>query len=589
MSAEKTVPVLIVGGGGSGLTASIVLSDLGVETLLVERHSTTSRYPKAHILNGRTMEIMAQHGVAEDIYRKGAPPEKSSAMVWLTSLGGDEPYDGKVLYRTDAYGGGSLAPRYAEVCAQRHGNLGQLWLEPLLRDHAEQRNPGGVLFNHELVDFTQDPDGVTATIRDRASQTTQRVRAQYLIAADGGKTVGPALGIRMLGTPTFSQWINLHVRSDFSPFLKHDDAVVNRISALTEDGRIEHCGVVPMGPKRWGRFSEEWTLMFTRPPTERDLDDDEVVNLVRGTLKLPPEHVMEVCSISRWPVEGTVAERFGDGRVFLAGDAAHRHPPSGALGLNTGIQDAHNLAWKLAAVVGGTASPALLDSYEAERRPVARRVVERALYSAFNQISITIGTGVSPTASPQWNRSQLTALFADTEDGRARRTLMAEYFATNRITTEHLGLEIGYAYPGSPSVLPDGTPTPQSDPLGLEYVQTARPGHRLPHAWLERDGELVGTHQLLRIGSFLLLTGRDDTGWPEAAARHAVDLYRVGHDLRDPDGTWARLRGHDEGGAVLVRPDGFVAARYLGGEEQQDWLARALAVATGRTAVEIGT
>lgn len=120
-------------------------------------------------------------------------------------------------------------------------------------------------------------------------------------------------------------------------------------------------------------------------------------------------------------------------------------------------------------------------------------------------------------------------------------------------------------------------------------MQTARPGHRLPHAWLERDGEIVGTHQLLRPGTFLLLTGRDGTGWPEVAARHGADLYRVGHDLRDPGDRWARLRGHDEDGAVLVRPDGFVAARFLGGEDPQDWLARALAVATGRAAVEIAS
>jgi 2,4-dichlorophenol 6-monooxygenase len=588
MSApELTVPVLIAGGGGTGLMSSILLSDLGVDSLLIERHPSTSPYPKAHILNGRTMEIMAQHGLADDIYAEGAPPESSSAMVWVTSLGGDEPYDGKVLYRTDAYGGGALAERYASVCGMRHGNLGQRWLEPLLRRHAERRNPGRVLFNHELVGFDQDEDGVTAVVFDRERETTQRVRARYLVGADGGKTVGPTLGVPMTGTPTFLQWINLHVRSDFSGFLAHDDAVVNRVCSLADDGHLEHCGVVPMGPDNWGRHSEEWTLMFSRPPGSADeLDDETVVRMVRATLKLPADHPMEVCSVNRWPVEGVVAERFAAGRAFLVGDAAHRHPPSGALGLNTGIQDAHNLMWKLAQVLHGDAAPELLASYEAERQPVAQQVVERAIYSLFNQIAMTAGTGVTPGASPQWNKTQLAALFDDTTDGRARRAVLAEYFSTNRMTTEHLGLEIGYDYPDSPCVVPDGTAAPAADPLGVDYVQTARPGHRLPHAWLTPAGDRISTHALLRPGAFLCLTGTDGAHWQAAARRQGIPVDAVGPE-QDADGRWAQLRGHAEDGVLLVRPDGFVAARHHGGavDDPDEWLAHALRAALGAVAV----
>lgn len=567
---ELSVPVLIVGGGGAGLAASIFLSDLGVPSLLIERHPSTSPYPKAHILNGRTMEIFAQHGLAESIYREGSPPENSSAMVWLTSLGGDAPYDRKVLYRTGAYGGHQLAQRYALACGNRHGNLGQRWLEPLLRTNAEDRNPGGVLFGHELTAFSQDADGVAATVTERDTGRTLHVRTRYLIGADGGRTVGPALGVPMLGTPNFLEWINLHVRADFSPFLEHDDAIVNRVCSLSDDGTLEHCGVVPMGPKRWGRYSEEWTLMFARPPggsSGSELVDADVERMVRGTLKLPDGYPMHINSISRWPVEGTVAERFAVGRVFLAGDAAHRHPPSGALGLNTGVQDAHNLTWKLAAVLSGAAGPDLLDSYQTERRPVAQRVVERALFSLFNQIAISAGTGVVAGAAPEWNRAQLTALFADTADGRLRRALLAEYFDTNRITSAHLGLEMGYDYADAGCVLPDGSDPPAADPLGLEYVQTARPGHRMPHAWLYRDGRPVGTHALLVPGTFLLITSGASDEWVTAAEvaaaryRVGVTVAAVGTDLVDQDGTWAAVREHADGGALLVRPDGFVAAR----------------------------
>ncbi|MFZ3494835.1 FAD-dependent monooxygenase [Streptomyces sp. 5.8] len=604
-AADRRVPVLIVGAGGSGLTSSLALSGLGIESLLVERHPSTSLQPKAHILNARTMEIFEHLKVAEDIYREGSPPENSGAMVWLSSLGGDEPYDRKVLHRTSAFGGGELAARYAKASAQPHANLGQRWLEPLLRRHAEERAPGSLLFHHELLDLAEgegedeggDREGITATVLDRGTGESFRVRCSYVIAADGGKTVGRLRDdVEMEGTPTFLEWINLHVRADFSPFIPYDDAVVNRVSSLSQDGTLEHCGVVPMGPRRWGRHSEEWTLMFSRPPGARgaaELDDETIVKMVRGTLKLPDDHPMEVESISRWPVEGTVARHFRSGRVFLVGDAAHRHPPSGALGLNTAVQDAHNLAWKLALVLRGHADEPLLDSYDAERRPVAVRVVERALFSLFNQIAFTAGTGVVQGARPEWNRAQMTALFSDTPDGETRRAVLREYFDTNRITTAHLGLEMGYDYADAGRVTPDGTPRPRTDPLGLHYPQTARPGSRLPHAWLHREGRRVSTHQLHTApGSFLLFAGAHGRAWLEAAEllarRHGlrIDAYAVGSGdgLEDADGDWHRLRGHDEDGAVLVRPDGFVTMRLLSAcPDPAQALDEALLTALGRT------
>jgi 2,4-dichlorophenol 6-monooxygenase len=584
---EISIPVLIVGGGGCGLAASLFLSDLNISSLLVERHSTTSPQPKAHILNGRTMEIFAQHGLADEIYRESSPPEHSSAMVWLTSLGGDEPYDRKVLYRSGAYGGLELAERYAAVCASRHGNLGQRWLEPLLRAHAEARNPGGVLFSHQLESFSQDAGGVVAIVTERPSGRRLRIRARYLIAADGGRTVGPALDVAMVGVPTFMEWINMHVRADFSQLLEHDDAIVNRVCSLTDDGRLEHCGVVPMGPKRWGRFSEEWTLMFARPPgatKAADLDDEAVERLVRGTLKLPADHSLEIESISRWPVEGTVADRFVIGNVFLAGDAAHRHPPSGALGLNTGIQDVHNLAWKLATVLSGAATTRLLDGYHEERHPIATKVVERAVYSLFNQIAISAGTGVVAGAEPEWNRAQMTALFADSADGRTRQAVLGEYFNTNRITTAHLGMEMGYDYAEAGFVCRnDGAPAPEPDCLGLEYHQTTCPGHRMPHMWFMRDGSRVSTHQLLVPGAFLLIAvSRPDIDWAAitdaAATRYgvAIELAELGVDLIDPEGAWSATAGSDAAGALLVRPDGFVAARTAPTSDPESFVDRGL-------------
>jgi 2,4-dichlorophenol 6-monooxygenase len=568
------VPVLIVGGGGSGLTMSVFLSDLGVKSLLVERHPTTSIHPKAHVLNCRTMEILHQHGLADEIYRLGTPAQNFGAMAWMTSLGGDRPFDRRLLYRTEAYGGtpgSELEARREKVCGNRYGNLSQRWLEPMLLREGLNRNPDGLLLHHEVVDIVQDHDGVIATVNDRTNKRSCKVRAKYLVAADGGKTVGPALGAVMQGTPTFQTWISLHVRSDLSAYIPFDDTMMNRVCSLSDDGtRLEHCGVVPMGPTRWGRHSEEWQILLCIPPGDEhrvNVDDNATVEIVRRIMRLPNDHPIDLHSASRWSVEGTVADRFRVGRVFLVGDAAHRHPPAG---LNLGIQDSHNLAWKLAAVLDN-ASPTLLDSYEAERRPFAQRVVGRAQFSIFNQLAIAAGTGVVNGAQPEWNRSQLQALFADTVDGAVRRQVMFEYFNTNRVTTEHIGLEMALDYADAGFVTADGSPPLDADPMGVTYQQSSRPGHRLPHAWLLRSGvDRVATHSLNTPGTFLLLAGNHPEKWLEAAStlndqQLVVRAIGADQELRDPDGSWAELRGHDDDGALLVRPDGIVVMRNATG------------------------
>jgi 2,4-dichlorophenol 6-monooxygenase len=597
IATDVEVPVLVVGAGGSGLVAALCLADLGIDALLVERHSSTSQQPRAHLLNPRTMEIFAQHGLADDIYDEGVPIEHCGAMVWMTSLGGDGPTDRRVLHRAPAYGGSGLRAASERASAYRHGNLGQLWLEPLILRHLERRPTGRRLFRHELVGVDLEDDRVTATVVDREHSTTLNVRARYMIAADGGKTVGGAIGVQMLGTPTLLDWITLHVSADFSEFLPYDDAVVNRITSLSAAGELEHCGVVPMGPTRWGRHSEQWTIMFCVPPGARHDDAVTVVAKVRGILKLPDRCDMKVHSISHWPVEGRVADRFRVGPVFLVGDAAHRHPPSGALGLNTGIQDAHNLAWKLAAVLHGQAPERLLDRYEAERRPVSERVVERAMFALFNQIAMTSAVGVMAGASPEWNRTQLEALLSDSVDGQVRRLLLDEYFRTNRITTAHLGMELGYDYAQAGFVAEADCDGPPRDPLGVEYTQTSLPGHRLPHAWLQRGDRRVATHQLVTAGRFLLLAGSSGSAWLDAAEALSdasgvpIAAYAVGPagELGDHDGVWGSLRGHDEHGAILVRPDGFVAQRHSGVEaDPAEVLEHSLRIALGQAPARAG-
>ena len=221
--ADITVPVLIVGGGGCGLSSSIFLSDLGVEHLLIERHDSTSNLPKAHYLNQRTMEIFRQHRLAESVYALGAPMDKYGRVRWMTSLGGDGPLDGKTFHEMDGFGSGSSAETYAKDSPGPSSNLPQLRLEPVLRQHAEDRSaPGTIRFGHELLGISEDDDGVVAEIRERATGETYRIRAQYLIGADGGKTVGRMIAVQMQGITDFLDLVSMHFSADLSPWWDED-------------------------------------------------------------------------------------------------------------------------------------------------------------------------------------------------------------------------------------------------------------------------------------------------------------------------------------------------------------------------------
>jgi 2,4-dichlorophenol 6-monooxygenase len=560
--------VLIVGGGGAGLAASLMLGRLGIDSLLIERYPDTTILPKAHILNPRTMEVLDQFDVADEVYEVGTPMENLGKASWYTSLGGDESWSRQLYHQTDAWGGGDQEEEYAKFTAHHSGNLPQIQLEPLLRRYAEEANPVDHLrFYHELVSFEQEDGAVVARVRRREDDEVYEVRARYMIGADGGKTVGPALGIEMSGPEPFVNMISIHFRADLSEYLQEDSSIIRMISRPTVEGGWARGGCISMGPKRWDRHAEEWRVSVTLPigashPDE--YDKERAVEDIRRQLDLP-DLDPEVLVISFWLLESVIADRYRVGNVFIAGDAAHRHSPMGGLGLNTAIQDVHNLTWKLAAVIKEGADPALLDSYEPERRPVGLRNVEWATFNFFNHLAASGGFGMLPNAPEEHNRENLEQLFADTPDGENRRRRLSEFYWTVRREFEQMNIELGFDYNASPAVIADDSEPPPHDPTEHEYHPTSRPGHRVPHAWFEREGERVATHHLLSPGRFLLIADArgDWAGAAEALAARGlpVDALFVGSDLSDADDSWAELRGHDELGAVLVRPDGHVAYR----------------------------
>ena len=585
--ADQRVPVLIVGGGGCGLSASLFLSNLGVDHLLVERHTGTSHLPKAHYLNQRTMEIFRQHGVADAIYRVGTPPHQMGKVRWRTSLGGDGPLDARTFHTMDAFGGGETAARSLRDSPCASSNYPQLRLEPLLREHAEECGPGRLRFGHELVGLAQDADGVNATVLDRATGESSTVRAEYVIAADGGKTVGAAVGVEMAGPTGLLDMVSTHLSADLSAWAD-ESCLITWFLNPDGAGSWGSGAMVPMGPT-WGARSEEWVVHFTFGPDDpARFDEQAIVPRLRELLKLP-ELDITVHKVSHWILEGVLADHYQVGRVFLAGDAAHRHPPTTGLGLNTAVQDAHNLAWKLAAVVHGQASPALLDSYQPERQAIGMRNVDWAMFTFLNHLVIDAGIGLLPGQPPEANRAAFEAYFADTPMGATRRARAAEVIRTQRTEFQAHDLEIGFRYDAG-ALVPDGSEPPPSDPMGSDYHPTTRPGHRLPHAWLARaDEERVSTHDLTGRDGFALITGPDGSAWVAAAAaaseKFGVPLraVRVGTDLTDPDGAWAAVREISDAGAVLVRPDNHVAFRAPGAvDDPTGALTHAVATVLGR-------
>jgi 2,4-dichlorophenol 6-monooxygenase len=573
------VPVLVAGGGGCGLATSIFLSDAGVPHLVVERRESTSVLPRAHYLNQRTMELFRQHGFADEVYRVSCPLPNMSEVVWRTSLAGDDPLDGRDLYRIDSFGGRGTAETYAADSPCPSTNLPQHRLEPLLLRQARDRAPDSLLFNHVLDEFSQEDDGVTAWITNRATGEARTVRARYLLGADGGRTVGAELGVPMDGDGGGFTIVSVHFSADFSQYWPGDSVLMTHFVS-PHGGQLTTSAIVAAGPS-WGLACEEWAMHFRVPPgVELDLGPESVAAAIRELLRLPDDMDLTIHRIGEYAPEAVVARSFQVGRVFLLGDAAHRQPPATGLGLNTAIHDAHNLAWKLGAVVRGWAEVSLLDTYEAERLPTARRNVSWSMASLRNHGVLYASLGLVP-GQPEATKAGFTQLLSDSPMGETRRTVVREVFATQRVEYQAHDIELGVYYEAG-AVLPDGTPPPPRDPMGAQYHPITRPGHRLPHVWLNQAGKRVSTLDLVgRHGGSVLITGPMGEGWT-VAAKKVADAYRVPltvvsigstpglADYWDAEGAWAGVRQIDDGGAVLVRPDNHVAWRAATASEHPD-------------------
>lgn len=505
--SSKQFPVLIVGAGAAGLSLSLLLQQQGIQPLLIERRAEVSWHPRARNLNFRTLEVFRGLGLAEQIRAAGAPVSRIFARSQLCSPEQKEVMDpGAQLNTRDL----SPEPLFWYCPQSRH--------EPILLA-AARKGAAEVRYATELTAFTQDEDGVTAKLRHDPTRESYTVRAQFLVAADGShSTVRESLGIPCQGIGKLDEhWVFIYLRAPWRQFIRGHDS-----DAFLIDNPDVH-GIFMAAEQDLGMF------VLTQGENAGEITRERALQLMRGAFG-ERDLAIEIIEVSPWQPEQRVAEQFQQGRVFLAGDAAHTMPPKLGLGANSAIQSAQNLAWKLAAVIRGTAALRLLQTYQMERRPVGWFASEASL------------TGPVDTILDKGRRAKELSIFFPI---------------------------VGYRY-RSPAVIPEHAEEFPNEAIALldREELTGVPGTRVPHVWLERDSRRISTLDLLD-GSFVLLAGSKGGPWCEAARRAGatsgvgMSVYRVGPqgDLLDPGRNWIRKAGVAEDGAMLLRPDGFVAWR----------------------------
>ncbi|KEF53432.1 uncharacterized protein A1O9_10407 [Exophiala aquamarina CBS 119918] len=548
------IPVVIVGGGGCGLSLSCFLSNYGIEHVLLEKHHDTSVLPKAHYLNQRSMEIFRLHNLEDELRNKSCPARYMSQIAWMSTLGGKE-FDANFPCRNDA--------------PVRSVNLPLCRMEPILRRLATEKTIARVLFDHIVTDIRDDGDYVYVGGKD-TDGVEFRYRAKYLVGADGGRTVGPKIGVEMEGEKGLTDMISVHFLADLSQYWDERFFACHMINGNC--GTVFESGaIVPMGPN-WGKHSKEWIFHFGFDlDDEARFEEEKLIPRIREILNIPNLDIKPI-KTSHWIIEAVLANKYRQGRVFIAGDAAHKRPPTTGLGLNTAIEDSYNLAWKLSLVLKEKADARILDTYESERRAIGRRNVDWGLFTFQNSAVINAVIGLVPgqTAS---NRARFAKMFEDSEIAAALRAQTAKIIDSQRIEFSAHNIELGFKYGTGGFVVDDGTEPDESDPLGQNYVPSTRPGSRLPHAWIELLDKKMSTHDVAGSdGGFALFT--DDVGeaWISVAHRFAnfmgikISIAQFGpllHHVKDCDDVWAKVKGIKRGGALFVRPDNIVAWRSL--------------------------
>ncbi|MGE0652487.1 MAG: FAD-dependent monooxygenase [Alphaproteobacteria bacterium] len=518
---DTAIPVLIVGAGPVGLALATELGRLGIDCTVVEKRDGAVPVPKMSQVSARAMEFCRRWGIAGAVRRAGWPTHLPGDVVYQRSFLGPE----LARLPIPAY----AAPDRLPFTPESPCHCPQIFFDPILAAHAKSLEPVVLRYRTELESFSQDGNAVRAVLRDSETGATETITARYLIGCDGPSgVVRDALGIGLGGLGVVAHSINIFFHS---------------------------AGMVKLHNKGWARFHrsidetgcwsemiaidgrELWRLSVYEDPSQKPDAEGYLLRLFGG----PFPH--EIINVQCWERRDYVADGYGNGRVFIAGDAAHQNSPTGGYGMHTGVEDAMNLAWKLAAMIDGWGGPDLLASYEPERRPVALRNVRLATeaFRAITALPAVTAAGAARAAAGEADpavehlRANITALSG------------SEY------------LKFQYGYEDSAVCVPDGTPPPPVE--AMKYTPSTRPGSRAPHVWI---GDGRSTLDFFGTGFTLLRLGASPPGaegLQAAAQDRGVSMQEIA--LADP----AVAKAY-EAPLVLVRPDGHVAWR--GSAEPED-------------------
>ncbi|MDI1266524.1 MAG: FAD-dependent monooxygenase [bacterium] len=526
-------PVIIVGAGPVGLGAALELARCGLRSILIERNERTSWHPKTRNFNTRTMEIARGWGreIYEELRQLDLPPNWKTPIRFMESVVGKQT--GHIDSRGFAGAGPDLSPVSSVLSSQD-------MLEPVMLREIRRTGLVDLRFGHEVIEIVHghedDATSVEIKVRNRASGEVYVLTAPALVAADGAASfVRDFLQVPLDGPKKVAHFINCYFRADIEKHVGDNTGILLFFSNNHASGVFQ-----PLDAKgRWLTqlqvAEEEWSTELFTP--------ERCAERIRAGAGVPDLKV-EVLSIGKWQMNAVVGRRLIAGRILLTGDAAHMFPPTGGLGANTGVQGMHNAIWKLALFLKGKAGRRLLQTYETERRPVARWVADQSYH----------------------NRQQVNKLGAISRgevpaDGMGP----AEVLQASRRYGNHIGLELGTIYT-SDAVIADGSKPPAVEDPYTDYIPSGHPGARAPHVWFDRQGDRLSTIDLIGP-EFTLIAGPKGQGWKKVAEATgaktglALQCHIVGDGLVDVEGTFRDRFGIEDTGAALVRPDGFIAWR----------------------------
>ncbi len=552
------VPVLIVGAGPVGLMAGLLLDQQGIDYRIVERRPALHHAPQAHVVSHRTLEICRSVGIDDGPIRAAGPAIGDSTTIrWVDRLAGRDLGVFSMMDDDDA------VARMLTQSPTPLTNLSQDLFEAALYNHLE--DSGRILFSHAWQGFSEQEaaSGYLSSIAARDGSELE-VRSEFVIAADGaGSRVRKAVGIDMVGPDNLQTFVNVHFRGNLRPLVEGRESLLYWVMEHDVAGTfVAH------------DIDSNWIYSRPVPPDEPidPIDEEKFGALVRSAIGVDAD--IEIVGCSPWRMTAQIADTYRAGKVFLVGDAAHRFPPTGGLGMNTGIGDAHNLVWKIAMVLRGF-DEQLLDTYEPERKPSAQFNSDQSVTNAMKMFEVAVLLDVD--GDGEISSADIDAVLGDP-------ALQAAVQGAVNAQSDHFkldGMDLGVCYAHSSVVVADGEPPVSPDPLGV-YVPSTTPGCRLPHASLQRNAAPCSTLDLVRPDAVLVLAASPDVALDELVAPVVeaglpITTASVGgdSDLVPTDGQFESVFSPDE--ILLVRPDGHIGAR-LSASASTPEIARAVEV-----------